>query len=198
MDNGSSQKNLLLSSLQQPQSLQDSVPLLDLSKKQTTEEEVECIENMFKEMQILQFCKMPNFEIPSWLQGPRGYTCKLSQKHLFKSDLFLGGAGKFRYIVLAEVDLTEQTWDSDRQFLAEKLLKRCIPFSCSRPPSIYDQPGSGYGFSLGREGCSVGLYKTTDQDMDSNVSLDRWYLCVHTSLPEQTLREMEAHDEEIR
>lgn len=168
------------------------------------EEEADCLKLLGERMQSAFIHRLPNWEFTSWLTGPQGFTALLPEKRVFNSDMFLTGE-KYRVIALAEVHLGGDhaaggvgSWTQDRARGAQRLLKRCLPQTCPSPPSIRDQKGSGFNFSLGSRGSSLGLYKTLDGDLTSNDSLERWFLVCHTCLPDETIHEMQQYDDHLR
>ena len=112
----------------------------------------------------------------------------------FSCDHFM--KEKYRVVAVAEVEV-EKNWDEKDFKHMVNVMKKCIPTHSSSPPTLWDRPGSSWAPALGRNGCQIGLYTTSEEDVERGELVTRWYLVCHTSLPEQTLTAMQKYDESV-
>ena len=133
----------------------------------------------------------PNFRF-GYLTNSSGFVCSIPKDNEFVGDVMLGE--KFRVIMAAEIKLSTFTKELEERI--EKLIPSSFPTESLVPPDIRnDNFASGWHPALGKRGCSIGIYKTTEVDQKADQRWDRFYIVCHTSLPDKTLNEMMELDQ---
>lgn len=164
-----------------------------LTKDEYSKEEMEAgIYEMCSFSNVLRLKIFPNFEF-GWLNNSSGFSAVLQRESVFHADLFIGE--KFRVIVACEIKPPASI-----PRLKEEMLD-FIPFSFPTEslvsPGKHDTVGSGWHPSLGKRGCSIGVYRAQEEDLENDKRYDRYYVVCHTSLPEETLLLMNEEDQRV-
>lgn len=133
---------------------------------------------------------MPNYAPPS-LSPPRGWVAELPATGEFCQDAF-AGTEKFGIFLMVEVRTTEMDLAKAR----EALLKTVPLGDGPAPPTPESDLSDGWVPALNGQGSFCGLYKAEEVDHDTSERWGRFYVVVHSTLPESTLLAFEELDVE--
>lgn len=136
----------------------------------------------------------PNFSFDSWLDGPTGFAAQFRANAPFDQSATV--CDKFGVIMFAEVERMAD-WRDEELGRFQAIMERCLPVHSHAPPTLNDSPGGGWHPALGPRGCLIGLYEMKEESVAEGTLSHRWFLGCRTTLPRQTLDDMQSHDQDV-
>jgi hypothetical protein len=166
--------------------------LADVSEDEEVEQ---CLHELALKTEATAINVYPNFQNHRLLPPTCGISLNYRLGERFYADAFR--VDKYRVIAIAKLNLTQESFTTEKGKEFEKRIRRCLNFESITPPTLTDDYQVGWGASLGNRRTRIGLYSMQEMDQITRTLTTNYYLICHCCLPESYLSELNQEDEDV-